>query len=79
MTETQRPTLVTNPADDVAFRDTAEAALEEGQVVAELQAILRREYPRAVVRARDLAGERPVVWYVYRDGHWVARHDRDQE
>ena len=78
MTETQRPNLVTNPADDAAFRDAAEAALEEGQSVQDLQAILRRAYPRAVVRARDLAGERPVVWYVYREGHWVARHDPDQ-
>jgi hypothetical protein len=78
MTETQRPTLVTNPADDVAFRDAAEAALHEGQSVADLQAILRLAYPGAMVRARDLAGERPVVWYVYRDGHWVARHDQDQ-
>jgi hypothetical protein len=78
MTETQRPTLVTNPADDAAFRDDAEAALREGQSVAELQQLLRRDYPRAVVRARELDGERPVVWYVYRDGHWVARHDRDQ-
>ncbi|MEA2633124.1 MAG: hypothetical protein QOE66_3343 [Chloroflexota bacterium] len=77
MTETQRPSLVTNPADDVAFRDAADAALEEGQSVAELQEILRHRYPRAVVRARDLAGERSVVWYVYRDGKWVARHDPD--
>ena len=78
MTETQRPTLVTNPAGDAAFRDDAEAALQEGQSAAELQQILRRDYPRAVVRARDLAGERQVVWYVYRDGHWVSRHDQDQ-
>ena len=73
-----RPNLVTNPADDRAFQEVAEAALLEGQSVAELQRSLRRTYPRAVVRARDLAGERPVVWYVYRDGHWVARHDRQQ-
>jgi hypothetical protein len=72
MTETRRPTLITNPAGDVAFRDHAEAVLREGHSVAELQQILRREYPRATVRARDLAGERPVVWYVYRDGHWVT-------
>jgi hypothetical protein len=78
MTETQRPALVTNPADDVAFRDDAEAALEEGQSPAELQRILRARYPRVVVRQRDLAGERAVVWYVYREGHWVARHDRDE-
>jgi hypothetical protein len=77
MTETQRPTLITNPADDVAFRQHAEAALREGQSVAELQQILRGRYPQAIVRARDLEGERPLAWYVYRDGHWVARHGRD--
>lgn len=73
-----RPLLVTNPADDRDFQDAAEAALFDGQSVAELQRTLRRAYPRAVVRARDLTGERPVVWYVYREGHWVARHDREQ-
>jgi len=78
MTETQRPALITNPADDVAFRDYAEAALQEGQSDAELQQTLRRDYPRAVVRTRDLAGERQVVWYVYRDGHWVASRDRHE-
>jgi hypothetical protein len=78
MTETQRPTLITNPANDVAFRDHAESALREGQSVAELQQILRGDYPRAIVRARDLAGERSVVWYVYRDGHWVPGDDREQ-
>jgi hypothetical protein len=78
MTETKRPALITNPAEDVGFRDDAEAALQEGQSAAELQEVLRRVYPRAVVRPRDLAGERSIVWYVYRDGHWVAGHDREQ-
>ncbi len=72
MTETERPTLITNPADDVAFREDAETALVEAEEAAELQAILRRGYPHAVVRARDLAGELPIVWYVYRHGHWVT-------
>lgn len=72
MTETQRPILVTNPAGDVVFREHADAALQEGQSAHELQQILRRDYPRTVVRARDLAGERQVVWYVYRDGQWIA-------
>ncbi len=78
MTETNRPTLVINPSDDVAFRDDVEAALEEGQSVVDLQEILRPTYPRTVVRPRDLAGERPVVWYVYREGHWIARKNRDE-
>jgi hypothetical protein len=79
MTETQRPTLITNPSDDLAFRDLAEGVLREGQSPEELQGILRRQYPRAVVRPRDLAGERRVVWYLYREGRWVARDDRVQE
>ena len=78
MTETQRPTLITNPANDVAFRDHAESALQEGQSVAELQQILRGEYPRAIVRPRDLEGERKVVWYVYREGQWVTDADQGQ-
>ena len=78
MTESQRPTLITNPANDVAFRDHAESALREGQSVAELQQILRGEYPRAIVRPRDLEGERKVVWYVYREGHWVTDDDQGQ-
>jgi hypothetical protein len=78
MTDTQRPTLITNPATDIAFRDHAESVLREGQSVAELQQLLRGDYPRAVVRARDLAGERSVVWYVYRDGHWVPGDDLEQ-
>jgi hypothetical protein len=77
MTET-RPILVTNPARDHGFRDAAEAALSDGQSTGDLQIILRRVYPSAVVRARDLTGERPVVWYVYRDGHWVRDHGREQ-
>jgi hypothetical protein len=70
--------LVTNPAGDARFMAAAEAALREGQSVGEFQQLLRREYPRAVVRARDLAGERRLVWYVYREGHWVAGDDRQQ-
>lgn len=65
------PAIVTIPSTDPAFRahvdhlrrrhdlDTPEA----------LNSRLRRLYPRAVVRARDLANESPV-WYVYRDGSW---------
>ena len=44
--------LVTNPADDVAFHDEAESTLREGQSVADFQQILRRRYPKTVVRPR---------------------------
>ena len=78
MTEIQRPTLVINPSDDVAFHDEVEASLREGQSAGGLQETLRPSYPRTVVRPRDLAGERPVVWYVYREGHWIAPNHRDE-
>jgi uncharacterized protein YbjT (DUF2867 family) len=78
MTEIRPPSLITNPADDRVFRDTAEAVLRVSTSIDEFAAILRRDYPRAVVRARDLDGERQAVWYVYRDGHWVGRHGPGQ-
>jgi hypothetical protein len=78
MTETPRPSLITNPAGDRAFRAAADAALESVQSIAEVQELLRRRYPRAVVRARELSGERAVVWYVYREGHWVTRDAHEE-
>jgi len=73
MTETPLPTLVTNPAGDSAFRAAAEAALEAGQPIGEFERALRTGYLRAAVRERELSGERCVVWYVYREGHWVKK------
>jgi hypothetical protein len=69
------PTLVTNPPDDHAFSAAATRALSNAASVEELQAALHAEYPRVLVRARGLSGE-PLVWYVYRDGHWVRGADR---
>lgn len=67
-----RPTLVLNPADDDEFRSAAMHLVESGFVEPMLlQDCLRLRWPRAVVRPRELAGERAQVWYVYRDGHWV--------
>ena len=72
------PALIINPLSDhefVAFvREHARAALNTDA----LQARLRAEYERAVVRERDLSGESTSVWYVYRDGSWTSgkRPDR---
>jgi hypothetical protein len=76
MTDTPQPSLVTNPAGDRAFRAAAQAALETTQSIGDFEKVLRAAYPRAVVRARELSGERSVVWYVYREGHWVAADSR---
>lgn len=38
----------------------------------ELASVLRLRFPDALVRPRDLAGERVAVRYVYRDGHWIS-------
>jgi hypothetical protein len=70
------PALFLNPADDNEFVRDVEQVMEEGVAeAAELERVLRRSYPRAVVRPRDLSNEPYVVWYVYRDGHWVASVD----
>ncbi len=71
-----RPTLAINPADDrtfVAWAMRAVAAWEagSGRTPARLEVALRRHFPAAVVRRRDLAGEVGEMWYVYRDGAWV--------
>jgi hypothetical protein len=64
-------TFVINPRNDEDFDrlvreegSTAESALA-------LQAVLRHNYPRAVVRPRQLEGERSEIWYVYREGSWI--------
>ena len=67
-----RPTLVLNPSDDEGFRLDVEATIESGVVEPSmLQERLRDQYPQVVVRPRELSGERSLIWYVYRQGHWV--------
>jgi hypothetical protein len=67
------PGLFLNPTDDAEFAAEVERAMGEGIVdAADLQKRLRAAYPSALVRPRGLANEPFVVWYVYRDGHWVA-------
>jgi hypothetical protein len=66
-------TIVVNPRDDTPFVALAERLVADGaRTPGDLQRELRREYPDAVVRARELDGEAFTIWYVYRDGHWVS-------
>jgi hypothetical protein len=75
-----RPTLVTNPVDDEDFTAFAEASVDAGASTADdLQSRLRERYARAVVHARELAGERILIWYVYRDGAWVSSGERARD
>ena len=72
----RQPTLVSNPADDSGFCIFAEQLIARGAAsIREFECNLRLAYPNAVVHARELASERIVIWYVYREGHWV-RPDR---
>jgi hypothetical protein len=75
----RQPVIVANPAGDAEFRAFIESSLLAAAGRAEvLEALLRRRYPQALVRPRELAAERTVVWYVYRDGHWI-RSDADAQ
>jgi len=66
------PTLVLNPPDDEAFRSYAMGLVEGGVITpTTLEDGLRQRYPAAIVRRRELAGERAQIWYVYRDGRWI--------
>ena len=68
-----RPTLIVNPVTDRVFASVAERHVDDGvRSVEVLEARLRRDYPRAVVHARELSSEAVTIWYVYRDGHWTS-------
>jgi hypothetical protein len=68
-----QPALHLNPGDDDVFAADVERLVATGlRNAAELQRGLRAIYPNALVRPRDLAHEPYVLWYVYRDGRWVA-------
>ena len=71
MTGGVNPILIINPRSDEVFVDRVQMLANSADVPDELQERLRIEYPSAVVRARDLEGERRPVWYVYREGRWV--------
>jgi hypothetical protein len=67
------PLLIINPATDLDFVRACNVGLAEaGPSPARLQSTLRLRYPDAVVRPRELSGETIILWYVYRDGHWVS-------
>ena len=59
------------PRGDVDFVALVDLAALDAVSPADLQKRLRESYPHAVVRERDLQGERSDVWYVYRDGSWT--------
>jgi hypothetical protein len=69
-----------NPPTDSRLRETLDELLDrhDPETPAELQALARPEYPRLVVRARQLEHESTVVWYVYREGYWVLA-PKDEE
>jgi hypothetical protein len=74
------PTLVANPADDQVFAAFAQLVVDHGtSSITDFQRRLRTVYPHATVHARELAGEALLVWYVYRDGHWVRPSRLDIE
>jgi len=64
-------TFVINPRSDDQFVARVQAAGMASPSAEALQATLRANYPKAVVRPRQLEGEREEIWYVYREGTWV--------
>lgn len=66
-----RPILVINPRSDATFNDLAHQLTADGaHTPAELETALRKQYPRALVRERNLSSEPITTWYVYREGAW---------
>ena len=63
------PALITIPTSDAAFREHVHT-LSSAATPGELEARLRRVFPRVVVRERTISGA--PGWYVYRDGAWSS-------
>jgi hypothetical protein len=61
-----------NPRSDGALRALAKSLLDGAQSPADLESGLREAYPRVMVRERALSHEAVTVWYVYREGSWIA-------
>jgi PAS domain-containing protein len=61
------PALITIPTSDSAFREHVHT-LSGAETPRDLEARLRRIFPRVVVRERTISGA--PAWYVYRDGAW---------
>jgi hypothetical protein len=69
------PVLVVNPRSDLEFtRFVFELAGGAELTSSELEQHVRKSYPRAVVRERDLSSEDQPTWYIYREGRWIP-HD----
>jgi hypothetical protein len=67
-----KPTLVVNPANDRVFAEFAQILVDHGvPSIGDFERRLQAVYPRAAVHPRDLTAELIVIWYVYREGHWV--------
>jgi hypothetical protein len=67
-----KPILVVNPANDRVFAAFAETLIDHGVLsITEFESRLLTVYPLAAAHARDLAAEPILIWYVYREGHWV--------
>jgi hypothetical protein len=67
--------LIINPITDEDFAAYVHECARDAADPPALQLALRARYPRAVARLRELAGESQAVWYIYRDGRWVAPRD----
>jgi len=77
MGNSSKPMLMVNPADDGRFANLAHILVARGATSTdELQRSLRMVYPKAAVHLRQLSAEMIVVWYVYRDGHWIDTRPR---
>src|SRR6188474_808123 len=61
------PAIITIPASDAAFREHVQG-IAPMVSPRDLEARLRRIFPRVVIRERTISGA--PGWYVYRDGAW---------
>ena len=70
----RRPDVLSFPSADRSFADFVRATLaaERPKSPDAFARVLRRRFPRVVVRRRLLSGETATTWYVFRDGGALA-------
>ena len=77
----QAPIVVTIPSSDASFQAAVEAALQALAGATDrpsprgLEAAVRRVYPQALVRPREITAETLQVWHAYRDGRYTGSGD----
>ena len=64
--------ITINPATDRLFSVAVRRAAAASRSLGELEARLRRHFPKVSIRSQVSDGRGLATWFVYRDGTWTS-------